>query len=107
LYFTTTDNKTIQIVAVGNSQAAGHVTFPSTSGVYTNLGDYYCLMNTSVYNTFSEDGYGLEVSSFYTYEWTTSTSGRIKVAGEYLYGEGSSDFHFPQRFDYMIVKVLG
>lgn len=107
LYFTTTDPNSIEIVAVGNSKGLGHVTFPSTSGVYTNLGDYYCLMNTSVYNTFSEEGYGLEYSNFYTYEWTTSTSGRIKVTGEFIFGEGSSDDHFPARFDYMIIKVLG
>lgn len=107
LFFTTPENLSFEVVAVGNIRGASHVTFPSTSGVFSDLDKYYCLMNTCAYAAVNARFYGYEVACFYTYEWVTSTSGRIKIDSELYFNDGFADTYNPENFDYMIVKIVG
>ena len=100
--------KEIQLVAVGQWSRFYKITFPSNTGVYTDLDKYYCLMNTTNHEAFSNAFFAYDYVNAYQYEWVTATTGRIHVLSQWVdYDESSNDFNASPGLGYAIMKVVG
>jgi len=81
--FTSNISKHFSIIASGSFNASvsnvTHIDFPSSTGTYSDLDKYYCLMNPTfaaeipIFTTLNAALRG------YQYTWTSSTTGRIRV----------------------------
>lgn len=116
--FTSNITKYFTIVTVGslNSNTSGvrYIDFPSTTGTYSDLAKYYCLITPS---------FSAEIPVFtqlsaalrgYQYIWTSSTAGRIRVWStgffwsNYLNNVNPPTLNYTDvDFNYMIIKEIG